>query len=235
MIVTMQGACLSSSLPQFNYKAMLSQIRKAPTRVLDMIGCPHHCSSHNFRSPLACTSGLVETIFLILEDEDLTIGTKVACSSRADFPPHAYLRTWRVLSVLLARFCLSRLAPYAHQPCGYLVSDLVKCLQADELQMCTCCAGNSMCQKYIRESEGITLIVAAMSTAISGRRPGQSVDAEQSLAAVMDEDEHAFGYDRADVPDEVRWACLSLLAEAALAIAGRSKQPGHISPCASNR
>ncbi|CAK0866791.1 unnamed protein product, partial [Prorocentrum cordatum] len=113
---------------------------------------------------IVTVQGLVETVFNILEEEDLAAGGKVARD------------LLRVLCNLL---------------------------------------GNATCQRYVREAGGMSSLVAAMAMAISGRPAedgpeGGPVDEDDVLLAQM-----------ADmVPEESRWACLGLLADAALLLAG---------------
>lgn len=113
---------------------------------------------------IVTVQNLVETLFYILEDEELQAGGRVA---------------W----------------------------DLVRCL--------TNLVGNTTCQKYIRETGGMASFVNAMATALSGKRPGKEVE---------EEEDDGFGGRANDIkslPDETRWACLMLLTDATLVLAGR--------------
>eukprot|EP00931_Biecheleriopsis_adriatica_P116578 TRINITY_DN92206_c0_g1_i1.p1 TRINITY_DN92206_c0_g1~~TRINITY_DN92206_c0_g1_i1.p1 ORF type:complete len:872 (+),score=244.38 TRINITY_DN92206_c0_g1_i1:29-2617(+) len=111
---------------------------------------------------IVTVQGFIETIFGILEEEELTAGGKVA-------------------------------------------RDLLQCLKN--------VIGNPTCQKYLRETDGAVSLVSAITTAVTGKRLGAG--AEEAEDAEDDEFD-----DRPDIPEESRWACLSLLVDAALALAG---------------
>ncbi|CAE7270976.1 Uso1 [Symbiodinium sp. KB8] len=101
---------------------------------------------------IVTVQGFIETVFSILEDEDLALGGKVA-------------------------------------------RDLLQCLMN--------IVGNSTCQKYLRETDGAASLVSAISVAVAGR-PSEEDDEED---------------ERPEIPGESRWACLSLLVDAALSLA----------------
>eukprot|EP00929_Paragymnodinium_shiwhaense_P092910 TRINITY_DN52942_c0_g1_i1.p1 TRINITY_DN52942_c0_g1~~TRINITY_DN52942_c0_g1_i1.p1 ORF type:complete len:930 (+),score=251.88 TRINITY_DN52942_c0_g1_i1:120-2909(+) len=114
---------------------------------------------------IVTVQGLVETVFAILEEEELAAG-------------------------------------------GKLSRDLIRCL--------TNLMGNPTCQKYIRESTGVSSLITAITIAVTGKRPGEEAE---------EEEDDGFGPNRhADIPEESRWLCLSLLVDAALAFAGRGSE-----------
>eukprot|EP00434_Breviolum_minutum_P023225 symbB.v1.2.020483.t1/scaffold1729.1/size181395/20 len=78
---------------------------------------------------------------------------------------------------------------------GKVARDLLQCLIN--------VVGNATCQKYLRETNGAASIVSAISLAVTGRR--------------SEEDEEEEEYEKRE--GEHRWSCLSMLVDAALALA----------------
>lgn len=81
----------------------------------------------------------------------------------------------------------------------------------DLLQILKNLVGNATCQRYIRESECLASLVAALSAAVSGPSDdGGYVDGLGYVDAVG----------RPDLSEEVRWKCLTLMTDVALALVG---------------